>query len=115
MLSADGHVSEINPYTELLVPTSTVSGAFNASGNTYTYHSGANYLSATAPPYTYSASPAFMEYLVGPPFSSQLPSYNSGQYNSSTGLLSPPGAKPDGPTSQNPFAQGWNKGLQGLK
>jgi prepilin-type processing-associated H-X9-DG protein len=110
-LSADGHVSEINPYVDLLVPTSTVNGSFNASGNTYTYHSGANFQSTTAPPYTYSSSPAFLEYLVGPPYTTQLPSYVNGGYNSSTGQL----GKADVPTPGNPYAQGWNKGLQGLK
>jgi prepilin-type N-terminal cleavage/methylation domain-containing protein/prepilin-type processing-associated H-X9-DG protein len=111
VLSADGHVSEINPYTDLLVPTSTVNGSFNASGNTYTYHSGANFLSATAPPYTYSTSPAFLEYFVGPPYTGQLPSYTGTNVNANTGQL----GKPDVPNSANPFAQGWNKGLPGLK
>jgi prepilin-type N-terminal cleavage/methylation domain-containing protein/prepilin-type processing-associated H-X9-DG protein len=108
-LSADGHVSEINPYTDLLVPTSTVNGSFNASGNTYTYTSGANYMSTTAPPYTYTTNAAFMEYLVGPPYTSQLPYYNAP--NSGTGQE----GKPAVVNSNNPFAQGWNKGLPGLK
>jgi prepilin-type N-terminal cleavage/methylation domain-containing protein/prepilin-type processing-associated H-X9-DG protein len=99
-LSADGHVSEINPYTYALVPT-TISGDSN---NTYTYSPNAY------PPYTYTrgATADFMDYLIGPPNTSQLPYYNSA--NDNTGAEGTAWA----PTGTDPYQQGWNKGFQGL-
>jgi len=98
VLSADGHVATVNPFTAAMVPVS------DAAGNTYTYSSGAT------PPYTYAlgTKAAFMEYQIGPPGTSQLPYFN----NYKTGNLNPP---PWPQTkSGNPYNQGWNKGFQSL-
>ncbi len=103
-LSADGHVATINPYTDELVPVSTTSGTFSATGNTFTYASSAN------PQYTYGLgkNAEFNDYLIGPPNTSQLPYYQK---------ASGPGAALGAlwvPPNGNPFAQGWNKGLPAL-
>jgi prepilin-type N-terminal cleavage/methylation domain-containing protein len=97
-LSADGHVSEINPYTQPLVPTKT------DSGNTYVYTGG-------NPPYTYALgnSASFMDYLIGPPGTSQLPYYN-GSNSNPPWVMGPPWVS----TSTDPYNQGWTKGLPSL-
>jgi prepilin-type N-terminal cleavage/methylation domain-containing protein/prepilin-type processing-associated H-X9-DG protein len=106
VLSADGHVSEINPYVETLVPTST-SGE---STNTYMYVGGPT-------PYTYVANSTkgdFYDCYIGPPLTSQLPYYNqASQTTGSEGIAYGTPGNPD--TSGNPFNQGWNKGLPGFK
>jgi prepilin-type N-terminal cleavage/methylation domain-containing protein/prepilin-type processing-associated H-X9-DG protein len=112
VLSADGHVSTINPYTQMLVPTNTVASGYNASGNTYT-HVGGQW------PYTYQGgTPAnsgdFYDCYVGPPGTTQLPFLWNAVYGTPGAAWpqsTPPGANPpDG----NPYALGWIKGLPGL-
>jgi prepilin-type N-terminal cleavage/methylation domain-containing protein len=106
ILSADGHVSQINPYVDPLVPTST-SGE---STNTSTYVGGQT-------PYTYVANSGkgdFEDCYIGPPLTSTLPYFNLASQSTgvegiaygNTGNLN---------TSGNPFNQGWNKGLPGFK
>ncbi|MGA2441416.1 MAG: type II secretion system protein [Tepidisphaeraceae bacterium] len=96
-LSADGHVSEINPFTQPLVPITIV------QGNTYTYSSSTN------PQYTYALADKarFMEYLIGPAGTSQIPSYSGGTGPGALGTLFVP-------TSSDPYERGWNKGFQAL-
>jgi prepilin-type processing-associated H-X9-DG protein len=90
ILSADGHVSTINPFLQALVPLSM------DSGNTYTYVGGPN-------PYTY-AKGDFMNCYVGPPSdTTRLPSRNS-----PTGAILVPPSTP-------PYNQGWTKGLPDLQ
>lgn len=96
-LSADGHVAEINPYTQSVVPPNTT----GVTPTTYTYVGGAT-------PYTYT-NPNFLEYLIGPPGTSQLPYFNKSTGPSTPGLPWP-GNSPSG----NPYNQGWNKGYQSL-
>jgi prepilin-type N-terminal cleavage/methylation domain-containing protein len=94
LLCADGHVMQVNPYTQLLVPTN-ISGE---SGNTYTYVGGPS-------PYVYAGNSGqgdFMDCFVGPPYTGQLPYYSSGQAGGSP-------ATP--PTAGNPFNMGWVKTL----
>jgi len=105
VLSADGHVSLINPYVNSLVPT-TYPGE---TANTYTYVGGIN-------PYTYGkpTSADFYQYMVGPPLTSQLPYYSLlSQTTGTEGAALGTTANPY-PVSGNAFDQGWNKGLPGL-
>jgi prepilin-type N-terminal cleavage/methylation domain-containing protein len=102
VLSADGHISSINPYTQMLVPTSTTTANYSGSGNTYQYVGGAW-------PYTYNGTGGkgdWYDCYVGPPLNSALVSYNGSTYPSLV-------AETNG-GSANPYFQGWNKGLQGL-
>ncbi len=103
VLSADGHVSSINPYTQMLVPTST-SGE---STNTYTY------TGAQPQPYTYAANSGqgdFYDCYIGPPLTQNLPAYTNVSSSGPGGgtLITAPAA------GGNPFNYGWNKGFQGL-
>jgi prepilin-type N-terminal cleavage/methylation domain-containing protein/prepilin-type processing-associated H-X9-DG protein len=110
VLSADGHVSEINPFTDELVPVTTVAPSYTGAGNTVTYTSGAN------PPYIYGKGKDadFMDYLIGPPppNSPILPYYvNASSSSGAEGKSWPNSASP---LPTNPYAQGWNKGLPAL-
>jgi prepilin-type N-terminal cleavage/methylation domain-containing protein/prepilin-type processing-associated H-X9-DG protein len=115
ILSADGHVSTINPYTQMLVPTNTVASGYSGSGNTYT-HVGGQW------PYTYAGNTNwgdFYDCYVGPPSNTtQLPYYWNAMSSTSLGTpwpLNPPASTPPPPPADNnPFAQGWSKGLPGL-
>jgi prepilin-type processing-associated H-X9-DG protein len=101
-LSADGHVSLINPYTQSLVPTNTTGpSGFSASTNTYTYVGGQT-------PYVYALgkNAYFMDYMIGPPNTSQLQEITAGTPVSGPTYWTPPNG--------NPYNQGWNKGLPSL-
>jgi prepilin-type N-terminal cleavage/methylation domain-containing protein/prepilin-type processing-associated H-X9-DG protein len=102
VLSADGHVSELNPYTQTLVPNGTgLVGGGTESGNSYTYVGGPT-------PYTYAGNANkgdFEECYVGPPYAGRLPSYQGGSNTQPA---------PDAPSGGNPYAYGWNKGLPSL-
>jgi prepilin-type N-terminal cleavage/methylation domain-containing protein/prepilin-type processing-associated H-X9-DG protein len=104
ILSADGHVSEINPYTQTLVANGTgLVGAGTETNNNYTYVGGPT-------PYTYTANGGkgdFMDSYIGPPYTQQLP-YNKNNI-SALGVIS--GAPQPAPTTGNPYEMGWNKGL----
>jgi prepilin-type N-terminal cleavage/methylation domain-containing protein/prepilin-type processing-associated H-X9-DG protein len=107
-LSADGHVSEINPYTMELVPPATSSNGFSAAGNTATYTGGVLQYS-----YALGAQASFMDYLIGPPNTSQLPYYSVAVGpGTQLGPVWPLGAVPA--VTNNPYGQGWNKGLPAL-
>lgn len=101
VLFADGHVTAINPYTMPLVPTA------QKTGNTYTY----NGLAAPNGPYVYGLGSGawFYDYMIGPPFNSQLPYFNNA--STSTGAENVPDTPVTTPGA-NPYSQGWNKGLQ---
>ena len=107
VLSADGHVSTINPYTQLLAPSPT-------NPATATKTNG-------VPPYSYSAVPVFLDYLVGPSVDSRVPYYwNSLVYPPSSGTAPAwgPSANPAVTTGDlplvAPYNTGWNKYLPGL-
>jgi prepilin-type N-terminal cleavage/methylation domain-containing protein/prepilin-type processing-associated H-X9-DG protein len=105
ILSADGHVSEINPYVDTLTPTSTTTASYSGTGNTYTYVGGVT-------PYTYAGNTKkgdFKDYLFGPPTSSLVPYFPNA--STSSGLEGTPWTAP---TTGNPYAMGWNKGYPGL-
>ncbi len=105
VLCADGHVSEINPYTASLVPPSTTAPGFSATGNTCTYVGGMLQ-------YTYAQGnvASFYNYMIGPPNSVQVPYYPQAQY----GNLGYPWPNVTNPLPPNPLADGWNKGLPTL-
>jgi prepilin-type N-terminal cleavage/methylation domain-containing protein/prepilin-type processing-associated H-X9-DG protein len=115
-LMADGHVSEINPYTESLVPTNTTSSnpSFSGSGNTYTYTGNGPPLG----PYTYAGNGGlgdFYDYMIGPPGNSQLPYYPSNSTTGGTEGAPWPGGTVKPAPDGNPYANGWNKGLPEFK
>jgi prepilin-type N-terminal cleavage/methylation domain-containing protein/prepilin-type processing-associated H-X9-DG protein len=97
LLFADGHIAEINPYIQALVPASQI------AGNTYTYVGGA----PPNGPYTYGLGNKadFFDYMIGPPYMAQLPYYNNPILTTGAEGI------PASPNSSNPYAQGWNKGL----
>jgi prepilin-type N-terminal cleavage/methylation domain-containing protein len=95
VLCADGHVMTINPYTQMLVPTSTP----GESGNTYNFVGGQI-------PYVYQGNTGqgdFYDVFCGPPGLATVPYYSKGYGN-------PPGVW-TAPTTGNPFGRGWEKGL----
>ncbi|HEX4056336.1 MAG TPA: type II secretion system protein [Tepidisphaeraceae bacterium] len=104
VLSADGHVSEINPYTASLVPTSTP-GLAGAGTNTCTYSGG--YLQYT---YQNGVNTWFLDYLIGPSANPQVPFFPNASYGHS-GFAWPLGPLPVPPT---PYEDGWNKDMQPL-
>lgn len=105
VLSTDGHVSEINPYTGSLVPP-TATGT--VSGNTYTFVGGM--LQYT---YALGAAAYFQDYLIGPPppNSPILPYYSAA---SSSGVEGHPWPYPASTLTGNPYAQGWLQGAPEL-
>jgi prepilin-type N-terminal cleavage/methylation domain-containing protein/prepilin-type processing-associated H-X9-DG protein len=110
ILSADGHVSEINPYTQSLVPNGTgLATGGSESGNTYTYVGGQT-------PYTYAANSGkgdFMDSYIGPPYTSQLPYFANGSVGA-TAPNNPTVPTSGGSTPGNPYEYGWNKGFPDL-
>jgi len=111
-LMADGHVTEINPYTDSLVPTSTTGTGYTGTGNTATYTGSG----PPAGPYTYAkgATADFYDYMIGPPGTSNLAYYPSLSTSAGTyGAAWPSGVNP--PLDGNPYALGWNKGLPEFK
>jgi prepilin-type N-terminal cleavage/methylation domain-containing protein len=106
VLSADGHVSTINPYTDLLQPSEKTSVTKNSNG---------------VPPYTYSGTPSGLEYLFGPPNGG--PAYFYGYANQGNPVKNPgpawpnPGGGTVAPTytAGDPYESGWNKYQPGLK
>jgi prepilin-type N-terminal cleavage/methylation domain-containing protein len=96
-LSADGHVSTINPYTMTLAPTQPPQTPPTkvSNGN---------------PPYTYTGSVEFMDYLIGPPGNASVPYYPNAGTTSSGPAWTPQNANP-ALTVINGYDSGWNKGL----
>jgi prepilin-type N-terminal cleavage/methylation domain-containing protein/prepilin-type processing-associated H-X9-DG protein len=110
ILSADGHVAELNPYTQSLVANNTgLVGAGSENGNTYTYVGGPT-------PYTYAANGGkgdFMDSYIGPPFTGSLPYFANGSYGATT-PNNPTEPNSSGTAPANPFEYGWNKGFPSL-
>lgn len=110
VLSADGHVTEINPYTQSLVANGTsLAGGGTESGNTYTYVGGQT-------PYTYAANTGqgdFMESYIGPPYTAVLPYFSAGNYGA-TSPNNPTEPNSGGTNPTNPYEYGWNKGFPSL-
>jgi prepilin-type N-terminal cleavage/methylation domain-containing protein/prepilin-type processing-associated H-X9-DG protein len=110
VLSADGHVAEINPYTQSLVANNTsLATGGTESGNTYTYVGGPT-------PYTYAANTGqgdFMDSYIGPPFAARLPYFANGSYNA-TSPNNPTEPNSGGSNPANPYEYGWNKGFPSL-
>jgi prepilin-type N-terminal cleavage/methylation domain-containing protein/prepilin-type processing-associated H-X9-DG protein len=106
ILMADGHVAQINPYTQTLVSTS-ISGE---TTNTYTYVGGQT-------PYTYAGNSGkgdFMDVFIGPPYLGQLPYYkNASVGTGGNGAQGAPVQAP-APGAGNPFVRGWEKTLPGF-
>lgn len=104
-LSADGHVSTINPYTASVAP--------GQPAGTVTKVSGGN------PPYTYASPVEFMDYLIGPPGNSSVPYYPNATYQSSGAPWSPSNNSPGPPLIPNPsgngYDDGWNGGMAPLQ
>jgi prepilin-type processing-associated H-X9-DG protein len=103
VLWADGHVTEMNPYTQSLVPNGIgLATGGTESGNIYTYVGGPT-------PYTYAKGQGadFMDSYIGAPYTATLPYYQNGSV-SQNGI--PTQATTGGPVG-NPYEYGWNKGL----
>lgn len=111
VLSADGHVTEINPYTQSLVPNGTglAGGAGTEAGNTYTYVGGPT-------PYTYAKNTGqgdFMESYIGAPYDARIPYFANGSYGA-TAPNNPTEPNSGGTFPANPYQYGWNKGFPSL-
>jgi prepilin-type N-terminal cleavage/methylation domain-containing protein/prepilin-type processing-associated H-X9-DG protein len=102
VLLGDGHVIQINPYVQTLVPTSTQ----GESGNTYQYVGGQT-------PYVYAGNGGkgdFMDCFIGPPYMGNLPYYSGASTTSGA-----EGTPASAPTTGNPYARGWQKTLPALQ
>jgi prepilin-type N-terminal cleavage/methylation domain-containing protein/prepilin-type processing-associated H-X9-DG protein len=100
VLMGDGHVTQINPYTQMLTPTAL------APGNTYQFVGGQT-------PYTYAGNGGkgyYMDCFVGAPRLGNLPEYSVSSSSTSQGT-----ALPYTISATNPLGNGWDKTRPGLQ